>query len=192
MRSATAPADGLRPRPLLTVLLGDEAFSRCASWPTAPSSLPGQLVPYLSDADIERIVLRPAEPQGRGIPPPLLRRCPQTGRSRCATATASTSLAATSAPRAATSTTSSRAARAARRATATAAYCALAHNRIPALRNPNRPRTLSSHRSPSTTVTTVRPVGHDLGRTLPPSGRRAPPTTTGRRLNMRVRHLQHG
>ena len=59
MRSATAPADGLRPRPLLTVLLGDEAFSRLCELGNGTVIAPGQLVPYLSEADIERIVYDP-------------------------------------------------------------------------------------------------------------------------------------
>ena len=56
MRSATAAVDGLRPRPLLTVLLGDESFKRLCELGNGIVIAPGQLLPYLSDADIERIV----------------------------------------------------------------------------------------------------------------------------------------
>ena len=40
MRAATAPADGLRPRPLLTVTIGIEHFNHCAKPPPARSSPP--------------------------------------------------------------------------------------------------------------------------------------------------------
>ena len=117
------PPIGLRPRPLLTVLLGDEAFSRLCELGNGTVIAPGQLVPYLSEADIERIVydppnrkveashrrsfvgaLRADHPSAR---PPLPARV-RVRRARLARAT---------------STTSSHVARAARRATATAACC---------------------------------------------------------------------
>lgn len=59
MRSATAPADGLRPRPLLTVTIGIEPFNTLCELATGTVIAPGQLVPLLSDADIERIVYDP-------------------------------------------------------------------------------------------------------------------------------------
>ena len=59
MRSATAPADGLRPRPLFTVTIGIDPFTRLCELANGTVVAPGQLVPLLSDADIERIVYDP-------------------------------------------------------------------------------------------------------------------------------------
>jgi hypothetical protein len=59
MRSATAPADGLRPRPLLTVTIGIEPFNHLCQTAAGTVIAPGLLVPYLSDAEIERIVYDP-------------------------------------------------------------------------------------------------------------------------------------
>ena len=59
MRSATAPADGLRPRPLLTVTIGIEPFNHLCQTAAGTVVAPGLLIPYLSDADIERIVYDP-------------------------------------------------------------------------------------------------------------------------------------
>jgi hypothetical protein len=59
MRSATAPADGLRPRPLLTVTIGVDPFNHLCQTAAGTVVAPGLLVPYLSDAEIERIVYDP-------------------------------------------------------------------------------------------------------------------------------------
>ena len=60
MRSATAPADGLRPRPLLSVTIGIEPFNHLCQTAAGTVIAPGQVIPYLSVADIERIVYDPA------------------------------------------------------------------------------------------------------------------------------------
>jgi hypothetical protein len=59
MRSATAPADGLRPRPLLSVTIGIDPFNHLCQTATGAVIAPGLVIPYLSDADIERIVYDP-------------------------------------------------------------------------------------------------------------------------------------
>jgi hypothetical protein len=59
MRSATAPADGLRPRPLLTVTIGIDPFNHLCQTAAGTVIAPGLLVPFLSDAEIERIVYDP-------------------------------------------------------------------------------------------------------------------------------------
>ena len=59
MRSATAPADGLRPRPLLSVTIGIDPFNHLCQTAAGTVVAPGLLIPYLSDADIERIVYDP-------------------------------------------------------------------------------------------------------------------------------------
>ena len=59
MRSATAPADGLRPRPLLSVTIGIDPFNHLCQTAAGTVIAPGLLIPYLSDADIERIVYDP-------------------------------------------------------------------------------------------------------------------------------------
>jgi Domain of unknown function (DUF222) len=59
MRSATAPADGLRPRPLLSVTIGIDPFGHLCQTAAGTVIAPGLLVPYLSDAEIERIVYDP-------------------------------------------------------------------------------------------------------------------------------------
>ena len=64
MRSATAPADGLRPRPLLTVTIGIEPFNHLCQTAAGTVIAPGELIPYLADADVERIVY---DPPGRRI-----------------------------------------------------------------------------------------------------------------------------
>ena len=61
MRSATAPADGLRPRPLLTVTIGIDPFSHLCQTAAGTVIAPGLLLPYLGDADIERIVYDPPD-----------------------------------------------------------------------------------------------------------------------------------
>ena len=59
MRSATAPADGLRPRPLLTVTIGIDPFNHLCQTAAGTVIAPGLLMPLLGDADIERIVYDP-------------------------------------------------------------------------------------------------------------------------------------
>jgi Domain of unknown function (DUF222) len=58
-RSATAPADGLRPRPLLSVTIGIEPFNHLCQTAAGTVIAPGVLLPYLADTDIERIVYDP-------------------------------------------------------------------------------------------------------------------------------------
>jgi hypothetical protein len=58
-RSATAPADGLRPRPLFTVTIGIDPFNHLCQTAAGTVIAPGLLIPLLSDADIERIVYDP-------------------------------------------------------------------------------------------------------------------------------------
>jgi hypothetical protein len=55
-RSRTTPPEGLRPRPLITILVGEQTFSRVCELSTGTVITPGQIVPHLTDADIERIV----------------------------------------------------------------------------------------------------------------------------------------
>jgi hypothetical protein len=59
VRSATAPADGLRPRPLFTITLGIEHFTWMCQTAGGTVIAPDLLIPYLGDADIERIVYDP-------------------------------------------------------------------------------------------------------------------------------------
>ena len=63
MRSATAPADGLRPRPLLTVTIGIDPFNHLCQTAAGTVIAPGLLMPLLGDADIERIVYDPPNRQ---------------------------------------------------------------------------------------------------------------------------------
>jgi len=58
-RSATAPADGLRPRPLFTVTIGIDPFNHLCETAAGTVIAPGLLMPLLSGADIERIVYDP-------------------------------------------------------------------------------------------------------------------------------------
>jgi hypothetical protein len=58
-RSATAPTNGLRPRPLLTVTIGIEPFNHVCQTAAGTVIAPGLLIPHLTDADIERIVYDP-------------------------------------------------------------------------------------------------------------------------------------
>ena len=55
-RSRTARPGGLRPRPLLTILTGDDTFARVCELADGTVIAPGQIVPLLSEADIERVV----------------------------------------------------------------------------------------------------------------------------------------
>jgi hypothetical protein len=59
VRSATAPTDGLRPRPLLTITIGIDPFNHLCQTATGTVIAPGLLIPHLTDADIERIVYDP-------------------------------------------------------------------------------------------------------------------------------------
>ena len=58
-RSAIAPLDGLRPRPLFTVTIGIDPFTHLCQTAAGTVIAPGLLMPYLADADIERIVYDP-------------------------------------------------------------------------------------------------------------------------------------
>jgi hypothetical protein len=55
-RSATAPADGKRPRPLVSVLAGYDAFSRMCELADGTLLSPGTVASLLDEAAIERIV----------------------------------------------------------------------------------------------------------------------------------------
>lgn len=55
-RSRAARPGGLRPRPLITILAGCDTFARTCELAEGAVLTPGQLVPLLADADIERIV----------------------------------------------------------------------------------------------------------------------------------------
>jgi hypothetical protein len=55
-RSATVPADGKPPRPLFTVLLGDDSFTGMCELANGQVIIPGSLVPWLGTADLERIL----------------------------------------------------------------------------------------------------------------------------------------
>jgi hypothetical protein len=55
-RSAATPADARQPRPLLVVHLGDDSLRRLCELASGTVIAPGQLIPHLGDAEIERIV----------------------------------------------------------------------------------------------------------------------------------------
>ncbi len=55
-RSRTVPAGGLRPRPLVTILVGESSFERVCELAEGVVITPGQVVPHLAAAEIERIV----------------------------------------------------------------------------------------------------------------------------------------
>ncbi len=55
-RSATAPAKGKRPRPLFTVLIGDDSFSRMCELANGQVITPGTLVPWLGTAELETVL----------------------------------------------------------------------------------------------------------------------------------------
>jgi hypothetical protein len=60
IRSATAPADGRAPAPLITVLVGYETFhGRICELAQGSVVTPGSLLPWLENADIERAVFEP-------------------------------------------------------------------------------------------------------------------------------------
>jgi hypothetical protein len=55
-RSRSAAPGGLRPRPLVTILTGEETFARICELADGHRLAPGEVVPLLGSADIERIV----------------------------------------------------------------------------------------------------------------------------------------
>ncbi len=55
-RSRTSPSGGPEPRPLITILLGEQTFGRVCELAEGVVITPGQVVPHLGDADIERVV----------------------------------------------------------------------------------------------------------------------------------------
>jgi 5-methylcytosine-specific restriction endonuclease McrA len=55
-RSRTSPPNGLRPRPLITFLVGEQSFAKMCELAEGTVITPGQVVPHLADAEIERIV----------------------------------------------------------------------------------------------------------------------------------------
>ncbi|HSP27285.1 MAG TPA: DUF222 domain-containing protein, partial [Ilumatobacteraceae bacterium] len=55
-RSATAPAGGRRPKPLFTVLVGDDTLSQLCELANGTVITPGQLVQWAGDADLETVL----------------------------------------------------------------------------------------------------------------------------------------
>jgi hypothetical protein len=55
-RSAVSPADGRRPRPLLTVLVGERSLDRVCELSNGATISPAALVPYLGEAEIESVL----------------------------------------------------------------------------------------------------------------------------------------
>lgn len=55
-RSATAPADGRRPAPLFTALVGDDAMSQLCELSNGTVVTPGSLFRYAGDADLEVVL----------------------------------------------------------------------------------------------------------------------------------------
>jgi Domain of unknown function (DUF222) len=55
-RSRSSAPGGLRPRPLITILVGEDSFARTCELSTGTVITAGQVVPQLSEADIERVV----------------------------------------------------------------------------------------------------------------------------------------
>jgi hypothetical protein len=55
-RSATAPADGRRPKPLFTALVGDATMSQLCELANGTVITPGQLVRWMGDADLETVL----------------------------------------------------------------------------------------------------------------------------------------
>ncbi len=55
-RSATAPAGGRRPKPLFTVLVGDETMAHLCELANGTVIPPGQLVQWAGDADLETVL----------------------------------------------------------------------------------------------------------------------------------------
>ena len=56
MRSASTPADAQRPKPLFTVLLGDDSFRRLCEMGNGQVLAPDLLVPYLGVAEMETML----------------------------------------------------------------------------------------------------------------------------------------
>jgi hypothetical protein len=56
IRATTAPAEGKRPRPLLSILLGYDQFTHVCELADGTLIAPGTVASLLSDADIERVV----------------------------------------------------------------------------------------------------------------------------------------
>jgi len=56
VRSRTAVEGGLRPRPMITVVVGEATLARVCELATGTVIAPGQVVPLLSDAELERVV----------------------------------------------------------------------------------------------------------------------------------------
>ena len=55
-RSRTSQPGGLKPRPLITVLVGEETLTHLCQLACGTVVAPGLVIPLLSDADIERVV----------------------------------------------------------------------------------------------------------------------------------------
>jgi hypothetical protein len=55
-RSATAPAGGRRPKPLFSVLLGDDTFTRLCELSNGQVVTPGSLTPWLDTAVLETVL----------------------------------------------------------------------------------------------------------------------------------------
>ena len=55
-RSATSPADGRRPKPLFTVLLGDHSFAQLCELANGTVITPRDLVPWLGAAELETVL----------------------------------------------------------------------------------------------------------------------------------------
>jgi hypothetical protein len=62
MRANAAPVGGLRPEPLVMIVIGNEALSRTCELGNGKVITPGLLVPYLSMAQIQGIVFDDAKP----------------------------------------------------------------------------------------------------------------------------------
>ena len=77
-RSAAKPADATEPRVLLQALVGEESLGRICELSNGQVVTPGQLVPVLSQADVERVVFDgPSKVHRRRCPPaPVHRRHP--------------------------------------------------------------------------------------------------------------------
>jgi hypothetical protein len=56
IRATSAAADGKRPRPLLSILVGEHSLRRVCELADGTVVAPGTVAAILSDADIERVV----------------------------------------------------------------------------------------------------------------------------------------